>query len=423
VTVHAPVPLVEPSRLDEDLAQLASLIDDTVPGYTRQALTDIDIAGRQWVLRRFRDAGLDSSIDAAGNVIGILPGANPAAGTLMAGSHTDTVEGGGRFDGNVGVVAALEAVRTLRETGTSLTHDLMVIDFFAEEPNRFGLSCLGSRALMGHLSAADLDRRDEHGTRLGDALPGAGLNAADMLSAAAETGTIRAFLELHIEQGPYLEAHGSQIGLVTSITGITRFRGLFSGRRDHAGTTPMSHRRDAGCAAAGTVLAIEAIASSHPDGRGTTGAVTFSPTAVNVITETATVTGEFRSPDLDWLADAACQLDVAAQAQASQRGVELQLDWIPSESPALMDTPLLDICAGITDDLGLRQSRLYSGAEHDAAIIAKHIPTAMIFIPSQHGRSHCPEEFTHAAEIVDGATVLLNALIRIDRAATAGLAR
>lgn len=416
MTLNAPLVLAEPARLLSQLDELARLVDDAKPGFTRQALTDVDVAGRAWILSRFREAGLQSHIDGAGNVIGVLAGTHSGAGSLMTGSHTDTVEGGGRFDGIVGVLAALEAVRSLRESGTTLIHDLIVVDFFSEEPNRFGMSCLGSRAITGHLTAADLQRRDDTGTQLADALPDAGLDAADMLSATIDTTDVRAYLELHIEQGPYLEAQGSQIGLVTSISGISRFRGVFNGRRDHAGTTPMTHRRDAGCAAAATVLAIEQIASSHPDGRGTTGLVTFSPSATNVITETASLTGELRSPDLVWLDDAARQLDAAAHENASNRGVTLQLDWVPSESPAAMNAPLLDICAQVADGLGLRQSRLYSGAEHDAAVIAKYVPTAMVFVPSQGGRSHCPEEFTDAADIIHGATVLLNALIRADRA-------
>jgi N-carbamoyl-L-amino-acid hydrolase len=411
--------LAQPERMLADLEHLATLTDTSRAGYTREALTEFDIEGRQWILRRFRDAGLQSSIDGAGNVIGVLPGTHPAAGAIMTGSHTDTVDGGGRFDGNVGVVAALEIVRSLRESRTVLTHDLVVADFFSEEPNRFGLSCLGSRALTGHLRPTDLGRRDDQGRCLGDALPDAGVDPAGMLDAAIDTARIKAFLELHIEQGPYLEEHGSQIGLVTSIAGVSRFRGVFTGRRDHAGTTPMHRRRDAGCAAAGTVLAIEKIAACHPDGRGTTGAVTFSPEAVNVITQTATLTGEFRSPDLIWLAEAAQRLSTVAQQHATERGVELQLDWVPSENPSVMSSPLLDICATVTDRLGLSQSRLYSGAEHDAAIIAKHIPTAMVFVPSHDGRSHCPEEFTDSAAIIDGANVLLNALIDTDRAVSA----
>lgn len=406
--------LAHPERIADDLTSLEAIVDPDSAGWTRSALTETDVAGREWIRRRMIDAGLETRIDPAGNVIGRLAGSRGDGRAIMTGSHTDTVEGGGRYDGNVGVTAALEAVRTLRESATVLAHDLLVVDFFSEEPNRFGLSCVGSRALMGDLTRAHLERLDPRGERFGDHLVSAGIDPARIRDAALDTSQVTAFVELHIEQGPYLELQGSDIGLVTSITGIRRFRAAFQGRRDHAGTTPMDRRQDAGCAAAGSVLAIERIASAHRDGRGTTGLVTFAPDAVNVVTERAELWGEFRSPDLGWLAGAGDAFHEAAENESVARGVELELEWLPSEEPAVMAAPLLDLTSTVVDRLGLTQSRLYSGAEHDAAIIAKKIPTTMIFIPSQDGRSHCPEEFTAAADIVDGATVLLNTLIALD---------
>lgn len=409
------VSIAAPDRLADDLAALESIIDTGTPGWTRQALTEVDVAGREWVRTAMVAAGLEVRIDGAGNVIGLLPGRNARGSSIMTGSHTDTVAGGGRFDGNVGVVAALEVVRTLRETGTTLDHDLLVVDFFSEEPNRFGLSCIGSRALMGDLNAAHLAKTDTHGDSFGENLVHARIDASAALAASIDTRSVKAFVELHIEQGPYLEVQGSDIGLVTSITGIRRFRAAFEGRRDHAGTTPMDRRSDAGCAAAGAVLAIERIASTHEDGRGTTGQVTFTPDAVNIVTEHAELWGEFRSPDLAWLDNAGQRFADAAASESTSRDVHLELEWLPSERPALMQPALLDIVGTTCDGLGLRQSRLYSGAEHDAAIIAKRIPTVMIFIPSHEGRSHCPEEFTAASDISNGAAVLLNTIISIDQ--------
>jgi N-carbamoyl-L-amino-acid hydrolase len=176
----------------------------------------------------------------------------------------------------------------------------------------------------------------------------------------------------------------------------------------------MDRRQDAGCAAAGSVLAIERIASDHVDGRGTTGLVTFAPEAVNVVTETAELWGEFRSPNLGWLEDAASAFADAAQGESDRRSVDLQLDWLPSERPALMDETFNAVVSSQADRLGLKQSRLYSGAEHDAAIIAKLIPTAMIFVPSKDGRSHCAEEFTADADVKAGADVLLNTILMLD---------
>lgn len=403
-----------PERVLTDLTTLSGMVDPDAPGWSRVALTEFDSAGRDWVHQQMAELGLETRVDGAGNVIGRLPGTRPELGAIMTGSHTDTVEGGGRYDGIVGVTAALECVRSLRESNTRLNHDLLVVNFFSEEPNRFGVSCIGSRALTGHIAPSDMDRFDAEGHSFGNALQGAGIDPSAMLSARMDMSKVKAFVELHIEQGPHLEEQGSKIGIVSSITGIKRFQVAFRGRPDHAGTTPMDRRQDAGCAAAGTVLAIEQIASSNADGRGTTGLVTFSPEAVNVVTEAANLWGEFRSPDLNWLDDAARRFEVATQREGQERSVSVELDWLPSESPAVMNDALGSLVSQETDRLGLTQSRLYSGAEHDAAIIAKVVPTAMIFVPSHDGRSHCPEEFTEERDVVAGTNVLLNTILQID---------
>lgn len=414
MTAADPGVISAPERLMADLGTLSGLVDPDLPGWSRVALTDYDNAGRDWVRRQMLALGLDPRIDGAGNVIGRLPGTRPELGSIMTGSHTDTVEGGGRYDGIVGVIAALECVRSLRDSGTRLNHDLLVVNFFSEEPNRFGMSCIGSRALTGHITSSDMDRLDSAGQAFGDALREQAIDPTALLSARMDMSKVRAFVELHIEQGPHLEEQGSQIGVVSSITGVKRFQVAFRGRPDHAGTTPMDRRQDAGCAAAGTVLAIEQIASTNVNGRGTTGLVTFSPEAVNVVTEQANLWGEFRSPDLTWLDEAARLFEGATRKEGQDRSVSVELDWLPSEAPAVMDDALGRVVAHAADELGLTQSRLYSGAEHDAAIIAKVVPTAMIFVPSHDGRSHCAEEFTTDSDVIAGTNVLLRTLLQID---------
>lgn len=400
-------------RMINDLETLSTMIDDTMPGWSRVALTAVDIDGRYWVLKQMTDAGLEARIDDAGNVVGLLRGSHSNAGTIMTGSHTDTVPGGGRYDGNVGVAAALEAVRALQANGTRLAHDLLIVDFFSEEPNRFGISCVGSRALTGRLSVDDLNVQDSYGISFGEALSDAQIDPNAIVRSAMNFTDVIGFVELHIEQGPYLEDLGNQIGLVTSITGISRFRSLFRGQRDHAGTTPMDRRHDAGCAAAGTVLAVESIASDHETSRGTTGSVTFTPDAVNVVSETAEVRGEFRSPDTEWLENARVKLHEAASEQGDSRGLSVDVEWLPGADSVPLSDPLLRTTEQVVSDLGLPHTRLYSGAEHDAAMIARKVPTAMIFVPSHNGRSHCPDEFTEIADILTGAEVLLNTLVQI----------
>lgn len=404
-------------RISDDLQALAAITDTSLPGWTRTAFSELDPVGRDWAAGRMREVGLEVRIDEAGNVIGRLPGRHPELGAIATGSHTDTVEGGGRFDGNVGVVGALETVRLLRENDIRLDHDLLVIVFFNEEPNPWGTSCLGSRALTGALPKAYFDRLDQGGEALGEALRRTGIDPASMLGAGSlfERARLSSFIELHVEQGPVLERTGTQIGLVTSITGVSRFEALFRGRQDHAGTTSMVDRRDAGCTAAGVVLAVERIAEGHETGRGTTGQVTFTPDAVNVVSEEAVITGEFRSPDDEWLVYAQEQLQRAAAQEGERRGVDVSIDWMPAQASVPMASPLLEVLESTAARLDLTAAKLYSGAEHDAALMARLAPTTMVFVPSAGGRSHCPDEWTDLADIAAGTGVLAHAIVEIDR--------
>jgi N-carbamoyl-L-amino-acid hydrolase len=388
-----------------------------MPGWTRTAFSELDLVGRKWAAERMRGAGLEVHEDDAGNIIGRRPGRHPELGAIATGSHTDTVESGGRFDGNVGVIGALEAVRLLRENDIQLDHDLLVIVFFNEEPNSWGTSCLGSRALTGSLPKNYFDRRNKAGELLGDALKRSGIDASAMLGVESyfKKANLRSFVELHVEQGPVLERLGTQIGLVTSITGVSRFEALFKGQQDHAGTASMADRRDAGCTAAGVVLAVERIAESYETGRGTTGEVTFTPDAVNVVSGEAVITGEFRSPDDEWLAYAQDQLQQSAAQEGARRGVDVTLDWLPTQASVPMAQSLFDVLESTAAKLDLTASKLYSGAEHDTALMARVAPTAMIFVPSAAGRSHCPEEWTDISDIAAGTAVLANALIEFDR--------
>lgn len=403
------------TRLQADLEAVAALTDGSMPGWTRTALSPWDREARAWAERRLRDLGLSTWVDAAGNVLGRWAGTDPNLPALMTGSHLDTVEGGGRFDGMAGFVGGLETVRVLQESGVRLRHDLIVVSFFNEEPNRFGLSCIGSRALTGQLTPAHLRLVDAQGGTFGAALAGGGLDVEDLGSARLTPAQVGLFLELHIEQGPNLEDQGSQIGLVTSITGVSRFRALFHGRRGHAGTTPMNRRADAGCAAAGTVLAVEQIGSAHDHSRGTTGFVSFTPEAVNVVSELAEVRGELRSPVEEWLEEAQSRLADRAREEGAGRSVEVELEWLSHERPVPMSDDVLGLLDGVVRGLGYRQSRLYSGAEHDAAVMAALCPTGMVFIPSRGGLSHCPEEWTDIDDITAGVHVLAQALVAADR--------
>jgi beta-ureidopropionase / N-carbamoyl-L-amino-acid hydrolase len=241
---------IDGRRLWADLMTLAEITDPDRP-YTRQSFSPRFVEGREWLSRQFEAAGLDVRIDPAGNLIGRANTGRPNAGTIMMGSHSDTVPSGGRFDGAAGLIVALEIARSIKEAGIRLWHGLEVVDFLAEEPSEFGLSCIGSRGMAGELEPKLLAYEDPSGERLDGAIDRIG-GQTSRLSDAIRNDVV-AFFELHIEQGIVLETRGLDLGLVTAIAGITRIEIVFSGSADHAGTTPMDLRRDALVAAAETV--------------------------------------------------------------------------------------------------------------------------------------------------------------------------
>lgn len=306
----------ERERLEADLARLSQWADDDRQGWSRVAMTPIETESRHWVGGLMRSAGLDVREDGIGNVIGTLKGTSGSRRAIIIGSHTDTVDGGGRFDGTVGVLGGIEVARLLIESGVRLQHDLHVVDFYNEEANRFELSCLGSRAMTGSLRPDHLSRTDDQRRTLGDALSAAGYDANDIPGCQWRPEDVLGYVELHVEQGPHLERINAPLGVVTSIAGIARFRTLFEGRRDHAGTMPMSLRRDAGCAAAGLVLGMERICSAATDSVGTVGSVTFTPDATSVVTESAMVAAEIRSPHPDWFTLAREQIEEVADRKS-----------------------------------------------------------------------------------------------------------
>lgn len=403
-------------RVGAALRELAEVRDPDLAGWSRVAFTEPDMEGRRWVADRMRRAGLQTRVDAVGNVIGVLPGTSPSAPAIVTGSHTDTVPGGGRFDGVVGVLGAIEMVELFREAGIRLAHELRVVDFANEEGNPQGVKLVGSRAIAGQLGAADLAATDAEGVALGALLERAGLAPERADSCRWDAGEVAAFLELHVEQGPVLEQAGASVGIVTRICGISSFVVDVVGQRDHAGTTPMHARRDALCSAAGTVLAVERLAAAGADSVGTVGAITTSPELTNVVSEQARVTGEFRSPHATRLAELQEQL-VASTAELDERWrTSSAVTWGQFDPPTAMDELVGDQLVAAARATGHEALRMYSGATHDTVQMARLAPTGMIFIPSRGGRSHCPEEWTDTRHVLDGVSVLAQAVLGLDSA-------
>jgi beta-ureidopropionase / N-carbamoyl-L-amino-acid hydrolase len=404
-------------RIQADVSELAAIRDPGNPGWTRQVFSEPYLASREWVAARMREAGLDVRRDETGNIVGVLHGTRPAAPALVTGSHTDTVVGGGRFDGVVGVLGAVELVRRLREQDIRLTRDLVVVDFLGEESNDFGLSCLGSRALAGELGAADLDRADGEGVRLGDRYAASGVDPSGVLAADwARRIPMHCYVELHVEQGPVLERKGVPIGVVTAIAGIERLLATFSGRPDHAGTRPMDDRRDAMVAAAEAVLAIEREGCGAPvHGVATTTRLTTQPDAPNVVPGTVRLRAEMRSIDEEWLTGARRRLVDEIVGKARERGVEVDFAWTSDNATVRTSTEVHAALADAADANGLPWTPVPSGATHDAVHLARLCPMGMVFIPSRAGRSHCPEEWSEFADIAAGVQVLGAAVQALDQ--------
>ena len=415
MTANPPTINVNPDRIDADLKRLAEFTDPNLP-YTRRAFSPYYEEARRWLAERFRDAGLDTRVDPAGNLIGRLgEGGGPV---LMLGSHIDTVEAGGRFDGIVGVLGALEVVRCLRESGITLSRPLEVVDFVCEEPSVVNLSPLGSRIMAGDVTADMVAlATTPNGGALPDAITRLGGDPSRLDEARRRLGDIYGYLELHIEQGPVLERAGLDAGVVTIVAAPCRAVVSLTGVADHAGATAMVDRRDALAGAAELTLAVERIVSA-PDivqeSVGTVGFLRVTPNMVNVIPGHVDLTVEVRSTQTEVLLWAREEIERSLREIASRRGLEASLDWQHLEEPVPIPLHMQDIVAETAAGMGIRTLRLPSRASHDAARLAPVAPVGMVFIPCLNGRSHCPEEWAELDDIVTGTQVLAGALLRLD---------
>lgn len=392
-------------RLDE-LAEIGALEGG---GVRRLAFTDEDRAGRDYVEAWMRDLGLKVHIDALGNIAGVRPGAE-AGPVVLAGSHTDTVGRGGRFDGALGVLAGLEALQTLHDAEVTTRRPVGVVSFVNEEGNRFTPGIMGSAYVAGALS---LDKaRDSVGTegaRLGDELDRTGMAGSDDLRSLP----LHAFVELHIEQGPILEEEGTTIGVVDAVQGITWHAFTLTGESNHAGVTPMDRRRDAGYVAASIARHVRHLGHIIDQQRATVGALTVEPGYTNIIPDRATLRVDLRNPGAEQLGTARTQLLEFARTTAAEENVELeheQLSWI---DPVRFDSTVVEAVEQAAEALGYSHRRMVSGAGHDAQQMAAQAPSAMIFVPSVDGISHNPDEYTRPEDIEAGANVLLHALLTL----------
>jgi beta-ureidopropionase / N-carbamoyl-L-amino-acid hydrolase len=404
------------TRIQSDIEKLAELTDPEKPGWTRRPFTPWYYQGREWLKNQMLAIGMEVKIDAASNLIGRIPGTNPELPPIMIGSHTDTVTGGGRFDGIIGVIGGLEIARMLKETGTTLQHPLEIVDFTAEEPSEFGISTIGSRGMVDNLPKEMLERRDPSGLALRVGIRDAGGYPDEISNLARRLGDVALYLEMHIEQGPLLEQSKNKLGVVTGIVGIHRYRVIVEGKPNHAGTTPMDMRFDAFTGAAQIALELESLCQKKYKEPvvGTVGKLNVEPNASNVIPGKVIFDLEVRSLDTGNLEQIIKEFEEESTKIVKSRGLTVHFDCLSKSEPILVAPHIQSVLEVACKETA---STLFmpSGAGHDANQLAKIAPIGMIFVPSKDGRSHCPEEWTSYEDVALGVEAITRALLVFDQ--------
>lgn len=400
---------VNGNRLLQRLFDLAEIGAIDGGGCARLALTDADKLGRDLVIDWMKDLNLDITVDIVGNVVGIW---NVGSGRpVMTGSHIDTVRTGGKYDGNYGVLAGLEVIQTCQEMGVTPLHPLAVAFFTNEEGARFAPDMFGSLVYVGGLSVEEaLDTVGIDGARVGDELERIGYNGATPCPGISP----HAFVELHIEQGPVLEQTGITIGAVTGVQGISWQEVTIEGQSNHAGTTPMSMRRDPAYVASNIAVFLRDLATRFGGHQVcTVGKIDLHPNLINVVPQRAVLTLDVRNTDEQKLQNAESEIRAHLDRLAQDEGVTITTRSLARFEPVVFDEFVTGLIESIAKEQGNSVSRLPSGAGHDAQMLARMCPASMIFVPSENGISHNPAEFTSAEELEAGANVLLHTMITL----------
>jgi beta-ureidopropionase / N-carbamoyl-L-amino-acid hydrolase len=406
------------SNLQIDSARLWDTIHDTAKfgatakgGVRRLTLGPEDKQVRDWFRTACEAAGLEVHVDALGSMFGLRKGRDMAKPPIGLGSHLDTQPTGGKFDGVLGTLAALEVVRTLNDAGIETETPICVVNWTNEEGSRFAPATMASAAYAGEYTTENiLARRDAAGVSVGEALDSIGYRGSEAVGARK----FGAFVELHIEQGPLLEAESKTIGVVDRGQGITWYDGKVTGFESHAGTTPMPLRRDALAALAEVVLAVERVARAHgPHAVGTIGETVIAAPSRNVIPGEIAFTADIRSPSAETLEAIDKDLRAAMAEIAARRKVEITFDAIWRKPPTIFDSKLVDAVESAAKTLGYSHRRITSGAGHDACNMATVVPAAMVFVPCKDGLSHNELEDAIQADCTAGANVLMHTVLAL----------
>lgn len=405
---------VDAERIKTNILELAAIgLNKEDRGIYRPAFSDKDMEAKRWLAERIKDAGLTPSMDGAANVSGLLDTDNGGPRVLV-GSHIDTVPCAGMLDGTLGVIVGLECLRVLAQSGHQMKHDLELIAF-SDEEGRFG-GTLGSEAFTGTLTPEKLrTATDLSGVSLHEAMAAQGLNPMKALDARRDKDDIKAYLELHIEQGPILDEEQLQVGVVSQITGLRSWALSFTGVANHAGTTPMHYRKDAFMALADFAHEIPRILDENGEenSRATIGRAEILPGAPNSVPGTVEFSLDFRDPSTEVLDELSRAFQKALAAISRRRNLMFDYTVQGEIQPVASDGQLVETLLHESDRLKLRSRVMLSGAAHDAQLIGRIAPMAMIFVPSQGGLSHSPDEWTAWEDIEAGANLMLATLGRL----------
>ncbi|EHP42831.1 allantoate amidohydrolase [Cupriavidus basilensis OR16] len=412
-----PLPPLNAERLWARVETLSRMTLPEVP-WTRRAFSPMFAQARAWLRQELESAGLAVHQDAGGNLVGRRAGRDPDRKPIVTGSHCDTVVGGGRFDGIIGVLAGIEVAHAMHEHGVTLAHPFEVIDFLSEEPSDYGISCVGSRALSGQLHADMLSASNAQGETLAEGIHRIGGDPAALGAPLRGAGGTAAFVELHIEQGPVLETRKLPIGVVTNIVGIRRALITVTGQPDHAGTTPMDIRRDALVGAARIIDAAYRHASALSGNPhyvvATIGRIAMTPNVPNAVPGHVELMLELRSDSEQVLSTFPEALMAAVAPDIAALRLSVAMSPVSRAQPTDCSPLVMDAVEAAANRLGYASMRLPSGAGHDAVYMAPTGPIGMIFIPCLNGRSHCPEEWIDPSQLLDGTRVLYQSVLELD---------
>lgn len=409
---------IDPERLWSTLMHTAEIGGTPRGGINRQTLTADDARVRDWFQREAQALGATVTVDEVGNMLALRPGRLPGLAPIALGSHLDTQPTGGKFDGNLGVLAALEALRTLVSAGYETNAPLLVVNWTNEEGARFAPAMLGSGVFAGTYSRAWADTiTDIEGTTFGGALDAIGWRGP--VKAGAQK--LSAYLELHIEQGPYLEEEGRRIGVVTAVQGVRWYELTITGRDSHAGTTPMARRRDAMAACARITTAVRDIAlAASPVAVGTVGRLEVLPNSPNVVPGQVVMTIDIRDHADTVVAAMHEKIQALVTEIAAAEGVSIAIRETANIPAVAFHPACIEAVRNAAADLGLAHRDIVSGAGHDAVHMSKITPSAMIFVPCKDGLSHNEAESCTLEDCAAGAQVLLEAALALDRRLGAG---